>query len=93
MKRMQIGVMSDGSPYLLPPDKVDVAEIRNRVRTSRRWSAPLSQAEFALRYGFSLSSVQDWEQGRKQPTQAARILLTMISRDHKAVDRILRLPD
>lgn len=93
MKRMKIYTAQDGSTFLLPPEKVDVAEIRNRVRTSRRWSAPLTQAEFASRYGFSLGSVQDWEQGRKQPTQAARILLTMISRDHRAVDRILRLPD
>jgi putative transcriptional regulator len=36
----------------------------------------LSQAEFASLLGVSARTLQDWEQGRREPTGAARTLLT-----------------
>jgi putative transcriptional regulator len=48
------------------PEEIDVRAIRNRQG--------LSQQAFARRYGFSAAAIRDWEQHRRQPEQAARIL-------------------
>ena len=40
----------------------------------------LSQEAFARRFGFSVAAVRDWEQQRRRPEKAARILLRMIER-------------
>lgn len=63
------------------PDIVDVTGIRKRMQ--------LSQREFADRFGLSLSTVRDWEQGRRQPDRSARILLRVIEREGEAVVRAL----
>lgn len=63
------------------PPKVDVKSIRA--------SQGLSQALFASRYGFTAGAVRDWEQGRRQPERAARILLTIIAREPDVVDRVI----
>ena len=54
-----------------PPAAVDVRAIRARTG--------LSQANFAKRFGFSTSAVREWEQGRRQPEAAARVLLLVIA--------------
>ena len=53
------------------PENVDVKAIRTRLG--------LSQEAFALRFGFSPAAVRDWEQHRRQPEQAARVLLLVIA--------------
>ncbi|MBZ0253796.1 MAG: helix-turn-helix domain-containing protein [Candidatus Methylomirabilis sp.] len=63
------------------PDDVDVAAIR--VRTG------LTQAEFATKFGFNKRTLQDWEQGRRRPEGPARVLLTLIEKEPKAVFRAL----
>jgi putative transcriptional regulator len=63
------------------PKKVDVAEVRG--------SLGLSQAAFADRFGLDVTAVQAWEQGRRQPDRAARILLAVIAREPEAVLRAL----
>ena len=40
----------------------------------------LSQAEFAKLLGVSLRTLQDWEQGRKQPSAAASMLLKVAAK-------------
>ena len=62
-------------------DDVDVRAIRKR--------RGLSQAAFAVRYGFSPASIRDWEQRRRRPEQAARVLLRVIDREPEAVERAL----
>lgn len=64
------------------PERVDVGAIRR--------AKGLSQSQFAERYGFGLRTVQDWEQGRREPERAARILLRVIEREPEAVERALR---
>jgi putative transcriptional regulator len=64
------------------PERVDVAAIRK--------AKGLSQSQFAKRYGFELRTLQDWEQGRREPERAARILLRVIEREPEAVERALR---
>jgi putative transcriptional regulator len=63
------------------PDTVDVKEIREHLG--------LTQVAFAQRYGFALSSVQNWEQGRRHPEGPARLLLLVIGQEPEAVDRAL----
>jgi putative transcriptional regulator len=59
------------------PASVDVKAIRTRLG--------LSQDSFALRFGFSPAAVRDWEQHRRQPEQAARVLLLVIDRNPEVV--------
>ena len=49
----------------------------------------LSQAEFAQQFGFSVRTVQQWEQGRAVPDRPARILLRVIETAPQAVERAL----
>jgi putative transcriptional regulator len=55
----------------------DVAQIRE--------STGLSQARFAQLLGVSPRTLQDWEQGRRAPSGAARTLLMVAARDPKAL--------
>ena len=45
----------------------------------------LSQSQFALLMGVSVRTLQGWEQGRKEPSGAARTLLAIASTHPKAV--------
>jgi putative transcriptional regulator len=63
------------------PEKVDVKRIRRRLG--------VSQETFARTYGFALSAVRDWEQGRRRPERSARILLKIVEREPEAVTRAL----
>jgi len=63
------------------PEGIDVRAIRLKHK--------MSQAAFAARYGLALDALQDWEQGRRSPNRYARILLTVIDREPRAVERAL----
>lgn len=54
-----------------------------------RESLNLTQEEFALRFGFNLSTLRGWEQGRRHPDGTARVLLKVIQNDPAAVERAL----
>jgi putative transcriptional regulator len=49
----------------------------------------LSEVQFAQRFGFSISMVRQWEQGRVIPDRPARILLRLIETAPRAVERVL----
>ena len=49
----------------------------------------LSQSQFAQKFHLSLRTVQDWEQGRSQPDQAAQTLLKVIAHNPNAVSDAL----
>jgi putative transcriptional regulator len=63
------------------PPLPDVKAIRKKLK--------LSQADFARRFGFSVRTVQQWEQGRAVPDRPARILLRVIDQSPQAVERAL----
>ena len=67
--------------YHAPPE-TDVRALRDRLA--------LSQSDFAALFGFSVHSVQDWEQGRRRPEASIRAYLALIQRDPQAVVRALR---
>lgn len=45
----------------------------------------VSQSEFAAMLGVSVRTLQDWEQGRREPSGAARTLLRIAARSPEAV--------
>jgi len=49
----------------------------------------LSQSEFAIRFGFEIDTVQNWEQGRNRPDQAAQLLLKIIENYPEDVEAVL----
>jgi len=50
----------------------------------------LSQRVFAKLVGVSVKTLQNWEQGRRQPSGPAAVLLTVLLTDPDAVLRALR---
>jgi len=50
-----------------------------------RQKTGLSQSQFAVLMGVSVRTLQGWEQGRKQPSGAARTLLAIASTNPKAL--------
>jgi DNA-binding transcriptional regulator YiaG len=67
--------------YTIEPPQADVRRVRERLG--------LSQAEFSIRFGLELDTVQNWEQGRYSPDPAARILLSVIEAYPECVDSVL----
>ncbi len=64
-----------------PPEAVDVRVIRDKLK--------MTQRQFADQFGFSVYSIRNWEQGRRNPEGPARILLTIIDREPEAALRAL----
>jgi putative transcriptional regulator len=75
--------LADAEPVYLPPSPNQVRALRARLG--------LTQAQFARRFGFTLDTVQQYEQGRRRPSGAASTLLRVIEADPEAVVRALRL--
>lgn len=63
------------------PSSTRIRALRKRLGLSRR--------EFARRFHLDPRALQEWEQGRRTPDQAARVLLTVIDREPEAVERAL----
>ena len=62
-------------------EKVDVKAVRERLG--------LSQNEFSTVFAVGLDALQNWEQGRREPTGPAKVLLQIIEREPAAVSRAL----
>jgi putative transcriptional regulator len=73
----------DASPArLFIPAEIDIRAIRQRLG--------MSQDAFASAFGFSLTQIRDWEQGRSRPLAAYRAYLLLIERDPAGVLSALR---
>jgi putative transcriptional regulator len=60
---------------------LDVKAIRNKLH--------YSQTKFAMLIGVSPRTLQNWEQGRRQPVGPAQVLLRVASKNPKAVQKAL----
>lgn len=58
-------------------DPESVAAIRAKLR--------LSQKAFSSAFGISPATLRNWEQGRRKPTGAARVLLRVAAKHPRAV--------
>ena len=65
-------------------DRIDMAALRNRLG--------MTQTEFARAYRFSVGSVRDIEQGRREPSGPAAALLQLIADNPEYVRERLRTP-
>jgi putative transcriptional regulator len=63
------------------PEAIDIGALRQRLN--------LSQEAFAKSFGLPKRTIQDWEQGRRYPEGAARVLLKVIAHEPEAVKRAL----
>ena len=61
----------------------ELPSIQLEARAARE-AVGLTQRQFADAFGLSLDAVRGWEQGRRNPSGAARALLTIIRNDPKA---------
>jgi len=59
----------------------DIKKIRRRLH--------LSQSQFAQRFGLSIRTLQEWEQGRSEPDQPARLLLSLIERSPAKISMLV----
>lgn len=76
------GDASRGASHIVKvPNPLDVRSIRERQG--------LTQKAFATKYGFSLSTLRNWEQGHRAPTGASRVLLLVIEHQPQAVEAAL----
>lgn len=63
------------------PPELDIASIRKRTG--------LSQPNFAEGIGVRVSTLRNWEQGRRVPDGPARVLLAMLDRNPSIVEEVL----
>lgn len=66
---------------VVPAKATNVKALRRRLG--------LSQVQFAQRYGFSVETIRNYEQGHRQPTGPARTLLQVIAAEPDTVTRAL----
>ena len=66
-----------------------VTQVQSTTAAKARASVGLSQARFAQLLGVSLRTLQEWEQGRREPTGAAQTLLRVATQSPEA---LLSLP-
>jgi len=67
------------------PEAIDVKRIRERL--------DMSQSEFAAYFGFSVRTLQEWEQGRSVPRGVAKNFLILLQRDPDMVRSVLTASD
>lgn len=74
------------SPYT-KVSKVEIKEINVR---ELREKLKLTQEAFADTFGFNLSTVRNWEQGKRHPEGPAKVLLNVIAYNPQCVFDAIR---
>ena len=84
-------LMDSAADYLdhLDGRGVDVRTYRVIDVRSLRQRLGLTQRAFAERYGFTLKTVRNWEQGRRSPRGPARTLLRVLAHRPEVVEEAL----
>ncbi len=79
------GTADDTTYRVHIPEEINVRKIRE--------SLGMSQAEFAGYFGFSVRTLQEWEQGRSVPRGVARNFLIVLQREPEMVRHALVVPE
>jgi putative transcriptional regulator len=77
------GTAKKGTYVVHIPPEIDVKAIRGRLG--------LTQRQFAARFGFNITTLRHWEQGRRVPEGPTGAYLMVIDREPKAVEKALRI--
>ena len=87
-KAVELAALAD--PDAQPLTRVDLNRMRRtpQAKIIRR-ALDLTQEEFAARLHIPIGTLRDWEQGRAEPDQPAKVYLLLIARDPEHVDRTL----
>ena len=71
---------------------------KDEVLTGARWAlvsarshAGLSQADFAQALGVSKRTIENWEQGKAEPTGPAKVLLNLVAKYPDTVRRLAKM--
>ena len=96
-RKTTIETLADGSVRRrieLPNGKV----AKDEVVTGARWAllsarshSGLSQADFAAALGVSKRTLENWEQGRVEPTGPAKVLLNLVAKYPDTVKRLAKI--
>jgi len=78
--KIRQGALSPSREFHYRP--VDIKRIRSRMQ--------VSQSQFALMIGVSKSTLQNWEQGRREPEGPAKALLRVVDKQPQAVLQALQ---
>jgi putative transcriptional regulator len=87
-EQRRAAAIADSDAQPLTDADMDRMKPTPRLKVIRR-ALGLTQEEFAARYQIPLGTLRDWEQGAKQPDQAARAYLRAIAGDPAAVQKAL----
>jgi putative transcriptional regulator len=66
-----------------------VTQIEPTMASKVRQSVGVTQAKFAALLGVSVRTLQEWEQGRREPTGAAKTLLAIALRTPEALRAVV----
>jgi putative transcriptional regulator len=92
MTAEQIERAAHADPDAKPFTAAQLARAKHTPRAKLiRRALGITQEEFAAHFQIPLGTLRDWEQGAKEPDQAARAYLTVIAQDPEAVRRALRI--
>jgi len=85
----------DGSVIRRMTDKAgnvteDTISTEQRLSLDARTQLEMSQQQFAAMLGISVRTLHDWEQGRREPSGAARTLLKIAARHPEVVREIMQ---
>jgi putative transcriptional regulator len=91
MTAEQIERAANADPDAKPFTAAQLARAKHTPRAKLiRRALGITQEEFAAHFQIPLGTLRDWEQGAKEPDQAARAYLTVIAQDPEAVRRALK---
>ena len=85
----------DGSLIRRVTDKMgnvaeDAISAEQRLSLDARIQLEMSQQQFAAMLGISVRTLHDWEQGRREPSGAARTLLKIAARHPEVVRELMQ---